>query len=145
MDSFTLDKDIKTLCVTAEEFPEGILTAHQKLHSLLPKVERRHFFGISWPGADGKIVYKAAAEEMTENEAAEVGVETFTIKEGPYNSFYITDYKSDPNSISRAFDLLIAQHETDPNGYCLEWYINDKDVKCLVPIVVNNEHKLDKL
>lgn len=134
MDNFTIDKNIKTICVTAESFPDGIEEAHMKLHALLPDKERRQFFGISWPGPDGLIIYKAAASEMESGEAERLNSETYTIKAGPYNSFYITDYRENLDSISRAFDLLTAQHETDPEGFCLEWYINDEDVKCLVPL-----------
>jgi len=133
MDNFTIDKNIKTICVTAESFPDGIEAAHMKLHATIPEKDRRQFFGISWP-EDGEIIYKAAASEIESGEAERLNLETFTIKAGPYNSFYITDYRENLDSISRAFDLLTAQHETDPNGYCLEWYINDKDVKCLVPL-----------
>jgi len=134
MDNFTIDKPIKTICVTADSFPDGIEEAHMKLHATLTDKDRRQFFGISWPGPDGEIIYKAAASEMEAGEAEKSGAETYTIKAGPYNSFYITDYRENPDSISRAFDLLTAQHEVDPEGFCLEWYINGKDVKCLVPL-----------
>ena len=139
MDNFTIDKNIKTICVTAESFPDGIEAAHLKLQASISDKGRRQFFGISWPGPDGEIIYKAAASELESGEAENGNNETFTIKAGPYNSFYITDYRENLDGISRAFELLTAQHETDPNGYCLEWYINDKDVKCLVPLRTNPE------
>ena len=28
--------------------------------------------------------------------------------------------------------MLISQPDIDPNGYCLEWYLNDMDVRCMV-------------
>ena len=31
-----IEKDIKVYCVTANSFPEGILTAHRTLHSKIP-------------------------------------------------------------------------------------------------------------
>ena len=134
MDSFTFQDDVRTISVNAENFPADICDAHAKLHSLLPANDRRRYFGVSWPGKDGKITYKAIAEEMEPEEAEMLGLETFTIKNGPYNSFYIKDFRDDPHSIQRAFELLTGQHEVDPDGYCLEWYINDKDVKCMVPL-----------
>jgi|SRR6218665_4009174 len=139
MDNYTIDKNIRTICVTADSFPDGIEEAHQKLHAMLTPIDRRQFFGISWPGTDGEMIYKAAASEMQTGEAEHLHAETFTIKEGPYNSFYITDYRENLDSIGKAFDLLTAEHETDPNGYCLEWYINEKDVKCLVPLRTKEE------
>lgn len=134
MDSFTLTDDIKVVCVAAKQFPDDIERAHIHLHVILPEKERRRFFGISWRGPDGKIIYKAAADLMEHETAEQYGLDTFTIKKGPYNAFYIKDFMEDPESIGRAFQLLIAQHEVDPNGYCLEWYIGDNDVKCMVPL-----------
>lgn len=134
MDSFILGEDIKVMCVTATAFPDGIERAHIQLHAMLTEKERRRFFGISRPNENGEIIYKAAADEMEPGEAEKLGLETYTIKKGPYNSFYIKDFMHDPDSIKRAFKLLISQHEVDPDGYCLEWYIGDNDVKCMVPL-----------
>ena len=134
MDSFILGEDIKVMYVTATDFPEGVERAHIQLHAMLTEKERRRFFGISWLGEDGHFIYKAACDEMEPGEAQKLGLETFTIKEGPYNSFYIKDFMEDVGSIKRAFKLLLEQHEVDPDGYCLEWYIGDNDVKCMVPL-----------
>ncbi len=134
MDSFTFQEDLPTYSVTASTFPEGILAAHQKLQEQLPPNDRRNYFGISWQQEDGTIIYKAAAEKMESDGDAISHLDTFVIKNGPYNSFYISDYMSNPESISQAFKLLLEQHEVDPKGYCLEWYVNEKDVKCMVPL-----------
>ena len=134
MDSFTFQEDAPVVCVTASSFPDGILEAHQKLQASLPNHERRHFYGISWPAKDGTIIYKAAAGIMDSDTGQIDGLERFTIKNGPYNSFYITDYRQNLSSIQKAFEVLTKQHEVDPNGYCLEWYVNENDVKCMVPL-----------
>jgi hypothetical protein len=132
MDNYTFQKDVPTYCVTAESFPEGIAAAHQQLQLLLTRNDRRDYFGISWPDENGIIIYKAAAEIMKGESLP--GLETFVIENGPYNAFYIYDYAKNPDSIGEAFALLLKQHEVDPHGYCLEWYINAHDVKCLVPL-----------
>jgi hypothetical protein len=132
MDNYTFQKDVPTYCVTAESFPEGIAAAHQQLQLLLPRNDRRDYFGISWPDENGIIIYKAAAEIMKGESLP--GLETFVIENDPYNAFYIYDYAKNPDSIGEAFALLLKQHEVDPHGYCLEWYINAHDVKCLVPL-----------
>lgn len=134
MDSFILGDDIKVMYVDATTFPDGIERAHIQLHAMLTEKERRRFFGISWPNENGEITYKAAADEMVPGEAEKLGLKTFTIKKGSYNSFFIKDFMQDMGSIKRAFKLLLAQHEVDPDGYCLEWYIGDNDVKCMVPL-----------
>jgi len=35
-------------------------------------------------------------------------------------------------AIQKAFNLLIAQPGLDPEGYCVEQYINQKDMICMV-------------
>lgn len=134
MDSFILGEDIQVMCINAHDFPDGVERAHIQLHAMLTEKERRRFFGISWADKNGTITYKAACDEMEPGEAQKLGLETFTIKKGPYNSFYIKDFMEDIGSIKRAFKLLLEQHEVDPDGYCLEWYIGDNDVKCMVPL-----------
>jgi hypothetical protein len=133
MDSFILGDDIKIMYIDASIFPDGIKKAHEQLHSILPKVEGRRLFGISAPEQGGVIKYKAAAEEMFPGEARNLGLQTFKIRHGAYMSFFIKDYREHSENIPDAFKLLTGQQEADPNGYCLEWYIGENDVKCLVP------------
>lgn len=132
MDNYTFQNDMPTYCVTAASFPDGIADAHKQLQALLPRNDRRNYFGISYKDKGGIMIYKAAAEIMKDESMPDL--ETFVIKNGPYNSFYIYDYAENPDSITQAFSLLMSQHEVDPHGYCLEWYINENDVKCLVPL-----------
>ncbi|MGK4566352.1 hypothetical protein [Flavobacterium sp. 3HN19-14] len=135
MDSFTFQHDIETFCVTATSFPDGIEAAFSELRAILPPHENRHFYGISWRGEDGNIIYKAAAEVLDSDENfMHHDLQRFTIKTGPYNTFYIPDFRNHMAEIPKAFELLLKQHEVDPNGYCLEWYFDDKDVKCMVPL-----------
>ena len=64
MDSFILGEDIPVMTLTASRFPEGISEAFSKLHSIVPDHDKRRWFGISHPDKEGKIIYKAAAEEL---------------------------------------------------------------------------------
>ncbi len=132
MDSFILGEDIPVVCIRAKSFPDGIIAAHEELHRMLPFCEGRRFFGISRPepSENGTIVYKAAAELMDSDRLS--GVEKFTIKGGSYNTYYIKDYRENIAAIGECFDLLTGQAETDPDGYCIEWYIGESDVKCMV-------------
>jgi len=45
----------------------------------------------------------------------------------------------DLQSIGKAFHELISQPEIDPNGYCLEWYLNQSDVRCMVRLDDNKK------
>ncbi len=134
MDIISLDQDINVFCITAESFPNGIMAAHKKLHSIIPFSTSRRYFGLSRPENEGDIVYKAAAEELEEDKGKDFVAETFTIKKGKYMCITVLNFKEDSQSIGKAFQELITQPDIDPNGYCVEWYINNKDVKCMVRI-----------
>lgn len=132
MEKYHLDDDIDVMCVTAESFPEGVMKAHQTLHSKVPADGGRRYFGISRPEGGGKIVYKAAAEVVDDGEAEKLGLEPFTIRSGDFISQTISDFMTDPPEIGRVFDRLLHQPGIDPNGYCLEMYVSETDVRCMV-------------
>jgi predicted transcriptional regulator YdeE len=132
METTKLDNDIKVFYITADSFPEGIMDAHKKLHALVPFSANRKFFGISRPENNKGIVYKAAAEEINPGEAEKLNCDTLVLKKGNYISLTINDYMKDIQSIDRSFKELLSQPGLDPNGYCVEWYLNDKDVKCMI-------------
>jgi hypothetical protein len=94
---------------------------------MLPSNERR-FFGISRP-ENGVIFYKAAAEVLEEDN---LNCESVVIKKGKYRCITVLNYKKDLQGIGKAFSELISDHDIDPNGYCIEYYYNDEDVKCMI-------------
>ncbi len=137
MEKYILDNDITAMYISASSFPDGVLAAHQKLHSLIPFSTNRKYFGISQGNENGGIHYKAAAEQLSDGEAKEKGLETFVIKKGEYRSVIIHDYIQDIPAIDSTFQQLIALPNLDPNGACVEWYISDKDVQCMVRVIAN--------
>lgn len=138
MESIFLARDIKVFYVTATSFPDGIQGAYQKLHSLIGSPADRQFFGISYPETPAKIIYKAGVEESYPGEGEQLGCETFIIKKGQYISIYIKDFMKDIPKIGRSFQELLADQRIDPNGSCVEEYINDKDVRCMVRLKDNS-------
>jgi predicted transcriptional regulator YdeE len=131
MDTITFNSDINLFYISATSFPDGIMDAHQKLHTLVPFSTERKFFGISRP-ENGVIAYKAAAEELTPGEAEKLNLDTLVLKKGNYVSLTIHNYLEDIPAIDKAFKELLPHPRLDPNGYCVEWYLNDKDVKCMI-------------
>jgi predicted transcriptional regulator YdeE len=134
MSNYFLEGDINVICIKADSFPAGVLTAHQKLQALTGNDKKRKYFGISYPEGPGNIIYKAAAEEQYAGEAADLHCERFTIRKGQYSSIYISNFMNDIPAIGNAFRQLLAQTGIDPNGYCLEIYEGENDVRCLVPL-----------
>lgn len=136
VETMIIEKDIKVYCVTANSFPEGILTAHRTLHSKIPFSKERRYFGLSRPGnGNFEIVYKAAAEQIEDDLKMDDQLDTFVIEKGTYKCITISNYMKDSQSISQAFQELIALENIDPNGYCLEWYYNEEDVRCMVRMI----------
>jgi predicted transcriptional regulator YdeE len=131
METLTFDKDITIMYISASSFPNGVLAAHQKLHALFPFTEERKYFGVSRP-ENGEIAYKAAAEEAYPGEAANLNLQTLVLKKGKYISLTIPDFKKDVPAIEKAFNLLTSQPGIDPQGYCVEEYINQNDMVCMV-------------
>ena len=138
MESIFLEKGIKVFYVTATPFPEGIQGAYQKLHSLIGSPAGRRFFGISYPETSSKIIYEAAVEESHHGEGKELGCEIFIIKKGQYISIYIKDFMNDIPKIGRSFQELLADERIDPKGCCVEEYLHDKDVRCMVRLKDNS-------
>jgi predicted transcriptional regulator YdeE len=136
VEKFQLKKDVKVFCLTAKSFPDGVLDAHQKLHSLVSFNQNRKYFGLSRPEKEnnGEIVYKAAAEELEKGELQKHRLEEMAIQKGTYIFTIVSDFMKDAPAIFKAFDKLTSHPNIDPDGYCIEWYLSDKEVRCMVRI-----------
>jgi hypothetical protein len=134
MEKYYIDRDIKVFYATATSFPEGVGGAFQKLLSFLPKPNERILYAISFPNERGQIIYKAAVEESFPGEGEQNGCETFLIKKGEYWSELLPDWRKDESIVGETFQKLLKHPDLDKNGYCLEIYLNEKDVRCLVPL-----------
>ena len=133
MEQYNLDNDIRVLYVTAASFPDDIQGAFNRLFKLLgPSGAGRRFFGISFQGKDGKITYRAAAEEQDTGESGKFGLEEFVIKKGTYISKYIKGFLNDIPAIGKAFQEMLQDPRIDPQGACIEIYEGMENVRCMV-------------
>lgn len=132
MEIFNVAQPVKVICVTAESFPAGIGAAWNKLHGLFDNVMDRTYYGISHGDDEGGIIYKAAASEKFEGEAEQLGCESFTISAGNYIGTTLKNWKKDETIIGRTFQLLEDERIDDEEGYCVEIYLNENDVQCMV-------------
>lgn len=125
---FELKEPMKVFCVTANSFPEGAYKAHQTLHTLAPPEPGREYFGLSWGGPT--ITYKAGATELKEGELQNKGLEEFAIRKGKYVSALCADF----DQIQECIQQLIRDERIDPQGYCVEMYLEDNPIKvrCMV-------------
>ena len=132
METLVFHDDITVMYVAAASFPAGVMEAFKKLHSQVPVDGSRKFFGLSRPEGGGGIQYKAAAEVQNAGEAKKLSLETLVLRKGEYVCVTINDFMKDIQAIGATFQQLIQRTDIDPEGYCVEWYFNDKDVRCMV-------------
>lgn len=133
MEKRIIEQDIHVLYVNASSFPDGVLAAFEKLHVHLPFSEERNFYGLSRPEKGEGIVYKAAAEIKSPDEAERFMLETMAIPKGTYIFETVKNFMQDVSLIGTTFNKLLKVSDLDPQGYCVEWYLpNDKDVMCMV-------------
>jgi len=133
MEITIVDKDIRLICKQALSFPEGIGGAFKELEQLVGDVNERIFYGLSRPEGGKGIVYKAALTELFDGEAEQLQAECFVVKKGNYISETILNWHSDEKSIGNAFKQLLQDQRIDfKDGICVERYLNDKDVICMV-------------
>jgi len=132
METYFLKDDIELICVNANSFPDGITEAFDRLHNILGPDNRRKLYGVSHGTENGKTIYKAAAERQNDNEASELKLETFLVRKGEYVGARIINYPDHMESIGKTFEKLLANPRLDPNGCCVEMYLNEKDVQCMV-------------
>ena len=136
METYTFPQNITAIYVEASSFPNGVLAAHKTLRAKVGEGAGRRFFGISYPNEKGEIIYKAAAGELYPGEAGELGLATFTIRKGDYISELLKDWMKQEGKIKDVFQDLLKQAGANVagDGYCLEEYINDTDVRLMVTL-----------
>jgi hypothetical protein len=133
MENFALANDIVVFGVKAESFPAGVMKAWDQLHSMLPEIKGRNFYGISRPeGKPDEIIYYAAVEQSYDGEAEEYKCPLFTLKKGNYISEVLRDFMQDVTRIGTTFQEMLKNHDIDPQGFCVEHYFNDKDVRLMI-------------
>jgi hypothetical protein len=132
MEEYYLKGDMKVVCVQAKSFPNDIKKAFSQLISLLPTIEGRTFFGVSYQARNRDMIYNAAVLEAFDGEAMRYGCEVYVIKKGKYLAETLKDWKKREGSIGATFKKM-AEARVDTTFPCIEWYKGD-DVVCMVKI-----------
>lgn len=131
MKKYNLDQDLKIFYVTASSFPQGIPAAYQELGKRVPLSIGRTLYGISRPEG-GPIIYRAGVEESYEGEAEKYGCDSLILKKGTYISSVMKDYMKAPELIGCEFKALLDSPGLDPEGYCVEVYLSNVEVRCMI-------------
>lgn len=132
MEDYFFEHDIIIVCKRAIRFPEGVTEAFEKLHDAIPFSTDRKFMSFSWMNDEKEIVYLAGAE-ILEGESFP-DLENITLKKGKYRGKVIKDFMDIIPQMGQLFQELCRDPELDREGYCVEWYFNETDVKCFVKL-----------
>ena len=139
MKTIQIPEDIPLVCVKASSFPDGVMDAHRKLHSLISHDKPRRNYSVSYMGRNGEIDYMAGSEIIEAKDNTLPGTEKFTVRKGDYISEPIHNYMQNIPAIGQTFQQMLKRTDIDPNGYCLEHYLDDKTVVCMVPLEQRGE------
>lgn len=132
MEKQVIANDKHLYLVPATSFPEGVKAAFDKLQEISGNATFDDLFGISYMGADSKIIYKAGAPETFEGEGQKKGCETFTLKKGTYLCHTIKDWERNMDQFPKVFTELLDHPDLDRQGRCVEWYKGVDEVVCMV-------------
>ena len=139
VEKYNLTDDVKVFGVYVKTFPNGIREAFDPLVKMLPGEFDRSYFGISYMTKEGAIIYKAAAEEKYEGEAEKYHCERYIIEKGEYLTKRVRDWRKKTDSIKKVFHEMMQESRIDKTKPIIEWYKNDTEMLCMVPITKPKE------
>jgi len=133
MNDYFFEHDILIACKRASRFPEGVAKAFETLHATIPFSTERKFMSFSWMNDEKEIVYLAGAEIL--NGESFPSLENITLKKGKYRGKVIKNFMNKIPQLGQLFQELCRDPNLDKEGYCVEWYFNETDVKCFVKLI----------
>ena len=130
MEIYYQPEDLTLFGVQVKTFPNGITEAFEML------VERfgreRSYFGISWMDEKQKVIYYAMVSELVNGEGNKYHYEKLTISKGEYHTESIHNWMNRLDSIKDVFHGLMSGSMADKNHPCVEWYMSDEEMLCMV-------------
>jgi predicted transcriptional regulator YdeE len=133
MEKYILQDDLKVFGVQVKTFPSGI---DEAFYELIKKTDdcadERNYYGVSSMDHEGKIIYKAVAEEKHTGEAKKFNYEQTTIEKGEYFFTILKDWSRNKHCIKDIFHEMMKDGRVDKTKPCVEWYKNDNEMLCMV-------------
>ena len=132
MEKYNLTHDITVFGRQVKTFPSGIGEAFDELIKKTgDQAGARDYYGIS-EFKDGKMIYYAAAEEKTDDEAGKYNYEKLKIEKGEYLTGTIIDWQKKTECIKDVFYEIIQASGVNKTKPAIEWYKNENEMLCLV-------------
>ena len=133
METFTFEDDIKVFGIEVSTFPAGIGDAFNELiNATGDAAGKRNYYGISYMNNDGKIIYKAVAEEKYNGEAGKYNYAISTIEKGKYYYKKVNDWRSKTNCINQVFHEIMQDDKVNKQTPAIEMYKNDDEMLCMI-------------
>ena len=125
--------EINVISVKAENFPDGIGEAFNRLESKLPSLRGRKFYGILLSKPEGKE-YRACMVPFNENESSVFDLESYTIPGGKYCRVILKGWEGKTNDIKKVFNSLSESLEFDSSRPQIEYYKSKKELILMMPV-----------
>jgi predicted transcriptional regulator YdeE len=136
MEKYVFDNDVKVFGIEVKIFPAGIGEAFDELiRKTGDGAGARYYYGISSMNNDGKMIYKAVAEEQYEGEAGKYNYEKSTIEKGEYLFEALKDWRNNTACIKDIFYAMMNDDRIDKTKPCIEWYKDDEEMYCMVKAI----------
>jgi predicted transcriptional regulator YdeE len=136
MEKYVLENDVKVFGIEVKTFPAGIGEAFDELiRKTGDGAGARNYYGVSSMNNDGKIMYKAVAEERYEGEASKYNYDESTIEKGEYLFEALKDWRNNTACIKDIFYAMMNDDRIDKTKPCIEWYKDDDEMYCMVKMI----------
>ena len=130
------ENDVKVFGVEVKTFPAGIGEAFDELiQATGDGASARAYYGVSSMNEEGKIIYKAVAEEKYEDEAKKYNYAQSTIEKGEYLFTPVKNWRTKTHCIKDVFHEMIKDERVNKMKPCVEWYKNDDEMLCMVKAI----------
>lgn len=123
-------EDLPVMGIEVADFPNGIKEGFDSLMKTFGK--ERAYYGISWLDEGDKVRYYAMAEEAFPGERKRYNYELLIIEKGEYHAETVHNWLSKTDCIKDVFHSLMPNNKPDKNHPCIEWYISDEEMVCMV-------------
>lgn len=127
-----IEKDIPIFYLNVPDFPQGIKEKFEEMLAMLPDMDGRSFYGISYMNEEGKIIYNCGVTQKEKDEHLKYGGTPFLLPKGIYLQITINDWMNKLDTIAPTFDELMKDPQSDKGFPCVEWYKTAQELICMV-------------
>ena len=131
METLNLKNDLNVFGFQVKTFPEGVKDAFDTLVEMVPDGLDRSYYGISFMEGD-QVLYFATAVEQYAGEAERYNCTRYLIERGEYMTETIHDWLHKTHTIKDVFGELMKDDCPSAKRPCIEWYMNDDEMICMV-------------